>query len=116
MEKLERGQLLRARFRALGGIPYPSRPPKPKLNNQPLTPKVPGRWQPFFGVSLYECRPQWVNEPDPKPKKRLGARNRKTKCAVVRIAEVAPKKLMLDREKIFGFFNPPGDLSRRRPL
>ena len=102
MTKEERGRMLRARFRALGGIPYPQITRKPRLNTAPLTPKQGARSAgPFFGVSLCERRSQWVSVPDAEQVNPLGRRRRaKVKTLLTRLASKAPMKLILNKETL----------------
>ena len=92
---------MRARFKALGGIPYPSRPAKPKRNTPALQPHPQRkRSGPFYGVSLSEVRPAWVGKANDLPESPLGKRQRTGKPAVVRLAESVPAKLKLDKTSL----------------
>lgn len=94
MTKEERGRLLRARFRALGGHPMKLAPMPPKANTRPLKPKQPGRRGPFYGVALADVRPKWVGVPDAPRKRPLGERRRKGTPEVIRLMGAAPEKLV----------------------
>lgn len=97
MKRKERGRLLRERFRAVGKLPYRAitRPPKLKMAHR-LPPKVGRKPQgPFFGVSLYERHPKWVeqanvlsNHPFPTRRRREG------ELPLVKIAKQLPRKLI----------------------
>ncbi|MEI6861000.1 MAG: hypothetical protein WCL04_01975 [Verrucomicrobiota bacterium] len=88
MTKEERGQLMRARFRALGGLPYINADVPRKPKGDPVRPTKGISW----GLLLVDDRKQWVSRPDPMPAKPLGKRNRAGKPAVVSIAEKQPEK------------------------
>jgi hypothetical protein len=93
MTKEERGKLLRARFRALGGFPLDVLRASRKRTAQPVKAKQPGRGGPFYGVALADVRPAWVSVPDARVSRPLGARNRTPKPALVSIMEKQPEKL-----------------------
>lgn len=68
MTKTERGELLRARFRAMPGYsPPPRRPSKPKPI--PYVPRPRRQCRPGLAVAQHikELPCQWVWMPDPKP-------------------------------------------------
>lgn len=66
MDKNERAQILRDRFRALGGFPFPksTRPPKPRFERRKET----GSRAYLHGEAL-RCgvKQEWVMQPDAKP-------------------------------------------------
>jgi hypothetical protein len=91
----DRRQLLRQRFKAIGGIPYPksNRPPRPPPY---ITKRSIGKpLLIYYGEYLYNSqRPDWVSQPNMFPSDQLRLKRRKTGInPYILIAAKAPKKL-----------------------
>jgi hypothetical protein len=93
MNREKRARLLRTRFRAIGGLPYP-----PVLKQRPAEPqKSRTRTRlglPFFAVSIHgRWQPQWIREPDPPIKHSLGIKLKARVSPLAKIAAHVSKKL-----------------------
>jgi hypothetical protein len=94
MDKAQRAQLLRERFKAVGGSPFEFtgvRKPKPVPRPKPNRVRI--DW-PQANTDTRRAG-VWMHEPDPKPKPTPRVKHSQGKSAVTRIAEKAPKKLSL---------------------
>jgi hypothetical protein len=92
----ERRQLLRQRFKAIGGVPYPKSnlPPRPEPY---VTKRSLGKpLQIYYGPNIYNShRPDWVSEADPASLEQLRLKRSKTGInPLMRIADQFPKKLV----------------------
>jgi hypothetical protein len=91
MDKAQRRELLRRRFREIGGLPYqPTGKQRIALTSVPLPKHWAGKpLAVFYGASLCENRTDWISQPDPKPH-RSGIRL-KRKNGVSALAKIAQK-------------------------
>lgn len=82
-------QLLKDRFRAVGGTPAASLAPFKKVRRQtmPASSNPSNRSLVFFGVSLCERRTAWMQQPDPKPSLAPKPARTAKKSALQRIAD-----------------------------
>lgn len=87
MDKTERGRMLRARLKALGGLqPGPGVPQRAKA--LPVPKRGPGKpLAVFYGVSLASRAPAWVGEPDGQRRPDLRPRRVARKSPLLGIAE-----------------------------
>ena len=98
MTTANRADILRARFKAIGGLPYPRVKKLATSALKPSTgpkPRATRRQEPFFGVSLYERRTQWVGKPNGLSADLLPQRKRREdQSPLIRISRQFPRKLM----------------------
>lgn len=93
MDKAQRAELLRQRFKAKAGsmayVPsgMPAKAPEPVTGRMRF-----GGWG--FALSHRWGRTEWLETPDPKPKPSVATKHRKGVPALTVIAAKAPKKLV----------------------
>jgi hypothetical protein len=100
MNTSERGELLRKRFRALGGLPLPKMEKRPPTND-PVKPK--GYQLRPFPVLLQKHRVRWVSEADLRPAVTVATKRRQGPSSLTVLAKQKPVKLLKDASKLAAY-------------
>ena len=100
METAQRAELLRKRFRVLGGLPFIAKGQrKPRIepargNGYQLRP---------FPVLLQKHRVTWVSEPDVRPPVTVTTKRRKGPSPLTVLAKQKPVKLLKNASKLAAY-------------
>lgn len=89
MNRKQRAQLIRSRFRAIGGLPYA---PGSTTKNRAVAPLSTGKGSGkpmavFYGVSMSHRMPDWLRTKDEPEKSLVAPKHSHGKTALTRIAE-----------------------------